>query len=507
MQKVRPIAFYPPVIFLILTVLFSLFGGDNFGKLLSAGNSWVIANIGWGFSLTGLLTVFGVIAAYFSPFGNIRIGGKNAVPPLNKWRAFSITLCTTVAAGLAFWGAAEPIYHLSSPPASLKIDPLSAESVKFAMETVYLHWVFTPYAIYTLPTIVFAFVYFNMKKPFSIASMLAPLLGKYAENATVTQTIDAVCLFGFAAGMAGSMGTNTLILSGGVNSITDVSVNSFLYAIIITAVIILFVASSATGLLKGIRILSDINMKSFVVLLVFFLLVGPVAYMFNLGVETFGGYLTNFFDKSLFTGAYANDQWPQWWTVFYWGSWMAWAPMVGCFLGRVAYGYTVKEVIRFTFFWPSLFSAFWMTVFSTTCIWLQFNTDVDLVGILKETGPEAVLYALLNYFPGGKLLSIGFFFVVFLCFVTAADSTTNAMAAISTSGITPENPEAPLYLKVLWGAGMGVICFATLNAGKIDAVKQLSNIGGVAAAVMEFATFLALWMIISNHNKYNKTEM
>ncbi len=504
--RVRPIAFFPSAGLLLVAVGFSIFDDKSFYKVTSAANDWLIANFGGVFSLVGLLTVVGCLVAFFSPLGKVRIGGEQAVPKFNRLRAFYITLCTTIAAGVVFWGTVEPLYHISAPPASLGLEPFSPGAIRFAMETMFLHWTITPYAIYTLPTIVFAFAYYNMRKPFSVSSQFAPVLGRHSENRYLTQIVDAVVLLCIAGGMASTFATGALNMGGAVESITGIPSGILSWMVILGVTIVAFVTSSASGLNKGIRVLSNLNMNIYWVILAVMILFGPTAFNLNLGTEALGGYLSGFFNKSLMTGAAAKDQWPQWWTTFYWANWMAWAPVAACFLGRVAYGHRIKDVILFTLVWPALFGMIWMTIFSGTAIHLQITGRLDLVGLLNSGNSAAIPYAVLSVLPLAKIIIPFFLFITFISFVTAADSTTNAMAALTSSGITKDEEEAPIWMKVLWGVGLGVIALVMLGLAGIDGIKMLSNLGGAPATLFEILAFASILVLAGKTKQYNLVD-
>jgi choline-glycine betaine transporter len=503
MKNIRHAVFWPPFLLLIGAAILSFTSRETFVTATTNANNWVIANLGWLFSLTGLLMVAGCIAVYFSPLGNVRIGGANAKPMLGYFNWFAITLTTTIAT-LTFWGLVEPVYHVSAPPESLGIEPNSPAAATFAMSTLFLHWTITPYAIYCVPAIVFAFAYYNMRKPYSLSSTLAPILGK-KMNGRTGAVVDAVSLYTLALGMAASMGTSILNLSGGMNHIFGVESTPVLWAIVAAVVTATFIISASTGLMKGIRILSDINMKAFVIIVIFVFIVGPTSYIVNLGTESFGIYLTDFFEKSLFTGASAGDPWPQWWTTFYWASWFAWALIISLFLGRIAYGYKVKTVILVNFVLPAVFGAVWMSVFGGTAIHMQMN-GVGLSDVMAANGPEAVLYAVFGALPWAKIVIPFFVFIVFITFVTACDSNIAAMSGISSSGISPESPEPGTMIKVVWGVAVSLISWTMISFANIDGVKMLNNLGGVPALFLEMAVFVSLIKIAMNPQKYDKTE-
>ncbi|OLS38242.1 BCCT transporter [Alkalihalophilus pseudofirmus] len=503
MKNIRHAVFWPPFLLLIGAAILSFISKDTFVKVTTDANNWVISNLGWLFSLTGLIMVGACVAVYFSPLGNVRIGGTNAKPMLGFGSWFAITLTTTIAT-LTFWALVEPIYHVSAPPESLGIEPNSAEAALFSMSTLFLHWTITPYAIYCVPAIVFAFAYYNMRKPYSLSSALSPLLGNKINGKTGA-IIDGVSLYTLALGMAASMGTSILNLSGGINHITGLQSTPLLWAIVAAVVTTTFIISASTGLMKGIKILSTINMRVFIVITIFVFIVGPTAYILNLGTESLGYYLTHFFEKSLFTGAAAGDPWPEWWTTFYWASWFAWALIISLFLGRIAYGYKVKTVIIVNFVLPAIFGAIWMSVFGGTAISMQM-ADAGLSDIMANIGPEAVLYAVFAGLPWSQIIIPFFIFIVFITFVTACDSNIAAMSGISSSGISPESPEPGIMVKVVWGVTVSVISWTMISFANIDGVKMLNNLGGVPALFLQMLVFGSLIKIAFNPQKYDITE-
>jgi choline-glycine betaine transporter len=500
MNKLRHGVFWPPFLLLIGAAILSFTNREAFIQAATDANNWLIANVGWFFSLSGFLMLVVCIGVYFSPLGKVRIGGANAKPLLNFRNWVAITLTTTIAAGVTFWGIVEPIYHVTSPPASSGMEPNSAASALFSMSTMYLHWTITPYAIYCVPGLMFAFAYYNMRKPFSLSSTLTPLFGDKITGKW-GQTIDALCLYTLALGMAAAMGTSILNLAGGVNYLTDMKSNPFLWAIIAAVVMITFIISASSGLMKGIRILSDLNMKAYIIIVAFLFIAGPTAYVLNLGTESFGHYLTNFFEKSLFTGAASDDQWPQWWTTFYWANWFSWAAITALFLGRIAYGYTVRTFIVVNFAIPAFFGGLWMTVFGGTSIYMQM-TEGKLGDLLANSGPEAVLYAVLAALPFAKIIIPFYLFIVFISFVTAADSNMAAMGGISSSGISPESPEPSIMIKIVWGVTVSVISWVMISFAKIDGIKMLSNLGGVPAILLALMIVAALVKVAKSPEKY-----
>lgn len=503
LRNLRPWVFFPAFALLILTILLNFINYDGFIKITTQAKDFMVVDMGWLFSIGGVLCLILISITYFSPLGNVKLGGPEAKPLLKKSSWFAVTLCTTIAAGILFWGTAEPMWHLAYPPASSGIEPMSGEAAKFAMETMYLHWTFIPYAIYAVPTIVFAFAYYNMKRSFSVGSQVSPLVSE-ARQRKMNGIIDAVVLFTVATGISSSFGTAIMNMGGGLNALFGVNNDKMLWIIIAVIGTIAFIISSGTGLMKGIRILSDFNMYIYYVIIFMLLILGPTVYFANLGTEAFGGFIDNLFSKALFTGAATNDTWASGWTMFYWSNWMAWAPVSAVFLARISYGYKVKEVVVMNFIVPSIFSVVWMTILSGTTLNFQMTGKVDVIARMNEQGSAAAAYAVLGELPLSGLLIGLYLLAVIISFITATDSTTNAMASICTTGISSGEQEAPLLIKVIWGIVVGSVALVFISTLGIDGIKMMSYLGGFPALFLGFFSLISLIIIMRKPWKFDK---
>ena len=503
--KIRKIAFWPAFILLFGSLVYSIVDKTGFYAMASAANTWVLDNLGWTYSLTSFLCLVAIVIAYFSPLGNVTLGGKNAKPILSKASWATITLCTAMAAGALFWGIVEPIYHMADPPVG--IEPNSWESAKFAMETMVLHWSIHPYALYTLPVIAFAFAFFNMRKPFSVTSQLSVITDKFhiktGDRNLFPQILDTILLFAMGLGILGVICTGTLNMGGALKEITGIQSKDTAWLIILTVLTICFITSSVSGIHKGIKLLSNMNVVVYIVLLATMFFLGPTAFMIDGTVEAVGGTLSDLPEKLLTTGAYASDPWAKNWTVFYAGSWGSWAPISACFLARLGVGYKVKDLIKINFGIPILFNIVWSGIFSNLAINYQLSGKLDLINILNTEGAEATIYAIFREMPGAQIIIILFFVALLLSMITAMDPTTNSIAALSTTGISPEKQEAPVYLKVMWGVMFAVLSYIMLTIAGIDGIKMVSNLGGLPNIFIILGGIICVLFIAGNVDKYN----
>ena len=496
MRNIDPYKFFIPFLLILFTIVFSLIDKESFLLRVLNANEWILTHFDWLFSWSGLFFLFILMVAYLSPLGKIKIGGETAIPLLTKWRWFSITICATIATGILFWGTAEPLFHNYEPPIGLDLVPGSVDAQRFAMSTMFMHWTFTPYGIYTITALLFALVYYNYRQPFSLGALLYPLIGKNAYG-YIGNTVDIICLYSLVAGMSAALGAGILTISGGLHTVVGISESQWLLAVICIAIVLTFVISASTGLLKGIRILSGFNIIGFFLIAAFILIFGPFTQIVSLGVQGLVDYLVHFIPRSANIGSSINEPWLHTWTIFYWANWMAWAPVAALFLGRISVGYSVRAFIRFNLIYPSLFGVVWMVIFSGTSLITDEHSDTQfLYSILKTEGEQNVIFSIFSTLPYGQVLGLLFISLAFLSFVTAADSNTLAMSGISSKNLSRENPTAPVVLKISWGIIIGLLAWIMVAYTGADGIRMLSILGGFPALFLIIGASLSLSKII-----------
>jgi glycine betaine transporter len=488
-SQVRPLVYWGPAGILFAAVVYSLIDLDGLLSTTSSINDWILENFAGAFSWSTFLFVLTCVWAYFSKLGRVKIGGADAEPLLSKMHWFSITLCTTIAIGILFWATAEPIFHLTNPPAGLGLVAGSDEAAAYALSTLYMHWAFTPYAIYTVPGLVFALAYYNRGASFSITGPFAALAGR-PLSAAVAQPIDALALFALMAGVAASLGAGMMSISGGLSRVLGIANTPLLQAAVTSAIVGAFVISSVTGLQRGIKFFSALNIRLFFVIWLFILVTGPTLYMLETGWAGLKLYVVDFLPRSLAMDG-ADAVWTGSWTVFYWANWLAWAPITALFLGRIARGYTVRQFITVNFFLPSLFAMVWMTVFGGASLSLDLDGGA-LSEALSAGGPESIAYELLARYPFASISMILFIFISFISYVTAADSNTSAIAGVCQKAQhLPEDGDASEVneaakrttniIKISIAVLIGAAAYVMTAFSGIDGVKMMSNLGGLPA--------------------------
>ncbi len=478
MKNIRPITFWPAFVCLALTVIYTIIDKQNFIAGTSTLNNVIMANLSWLFNLSALLMVFIAAYAFFAPIGRVRIGGQKATPMLTPFRWFAVSLTTVIAMGILFWSVAEPVLHYHEPPKYLGVTPESAEAMRFSMSTIFVHWTITPYAIYTVAALAFALAFHNLKLPFSIGSMLRPLLGRWVDGIG-GQVVDGLALFSVVLGMSATLTSGLLVIGDGMESVLGIEKSAAGYAMIAIAIIGSAIISAASGLYRGIQTLARINTWLYFVGALFIFIVGPTAFILSLGVESLGVYLSDFFARNLVTGASGNDQWPGWWTVAFFASWFAWAPLSCLFLGKIARGYTVRQFIIVNLLLPSLFGFLWFSIFSGSSLYFDTTLGGIMYQAYQDNGFASVIYVLFDQLPGSTLLSALFIFACFITFITAADSNTDAIGGLCIKGVDAENLKSPLWVKATWGCAIAFVAWISASYIGVDAIKMLFNLSGV----------------------------
>lgn len=495
-NQLRLPVFLLPMVVLLSGVSASLYDLPSFLAFVSGINEWILFHFSDVFNWASFLFVLTCIWAWFSPLGRVKIGGRNAKPLLSMWQWFSITLCTTIAIGILFWASAEPLFHFHQPPAQSGIEPTSPAAARFAVSSLFMHWSITPYAIYTVPSLAFALAYYNLNKSYSLSGPLSVVWMPFSYQGA-RDTFDAVALFALVAGMAATLGVGILSIAGGIGlSFDDVSKSSLTAAIAI-AIIATFTVSSITGLMRGIRILSDFNVRFFFVLCGALFVLGPTTDIFFTGIRGVADYVIEFLPRSIGAGVTADDNWQRSWTSFYWANWLAWAPITAMFLGRIARGYTVRQFITINLILPAAFAIVWMSIFGASALHAELADGV-LYETLSADGPEAVIYALFDTLPYPAIWAAVFVVLSFICFVTAADSNTEAIANVCQKGsdqhedVKEQGGSTNLYIKVVWASLIGITAWTMVTFSGVDGVRMLSNLGGLPGLIIVFLMSVAL---------------
>lgn len=510
---IRKPVFITMIILYIAVIVVGLVSPEAFSAAEGSIVDFAAAWFGWLYELVAIVLVGICVWVLFSKrIGKIKIGGESAKPIMSKWNWFVISLCGGIATGIVFWGIAEPVTHfMSTIPGLSDYEPGTAKAALYALSTSFLHWGPVLYAFYCVAGIGIGVAVYNLKLPFRVCSCLYPILGKKAMGIIGT-IVDITCLFGLAGGVSASLGVAAMQLGAGLGFLTDIKPSNFVWAVILIAIVITFIISSYTGVGRGLRFLSDKNAKIYIGMLVFVLILGPTNYILNMTMEAMGFHVTNFFQQATFLDTFNGGKWPTWWTINYWSFMIAYTPLIGMFLAKLARGRTLKEFAIFNFLLPGGFGMIWFGIFGSASIFIEKNGG-NIWERMNALGTESAVFAFFENFPLSSVVSALFMFTAFLSVVTLADSMTTTISSLSINSDSAATVEPPAKIKIFWGVIMSVLAFINIvtanNVGEvsgINATKQLAIVSAFPLLFVMVAIIFSTVKMLLQYEKYDTVD-
>ncbi|EMH6305347.1 TPA: choline BCCT transporter BetT, partial [Pseudomonas aeruginosa] len=454
------------------------------GEWLLAAQTWASQTVGWYYLLAMTLYLIFVVVTALSGYGKIKLGADHDEPEFSYLSWAGMLFAAGISITLFFFCVSEPLTHFLQPPQG---EAGTQEAARQAMELLFLHWGLHGWGVFALVAMALAYFAYRHNLPLALRSALYPLIGKRI-NGPVGYTVDCFGIIATVFGLGADMGFGVLQLNSGLD---------YLYAIPHThpvqmALIVLMMGAAisvaVSGVDKGIRILSDINMLLACSLLLFVLFAGPTQHLLNTLVQNVGDYLGHLPGKSFDLYAYGGpSDWLGSWTVFYWAWWIAWAPFVGLFIARISRGRTIREFVFGVLFIPLGFTLAWMSIFGNSALEQALGGASELGRVAIEQ-PSMALYQMLQNYPWSRAVITVTVLVSFVFFVTSADSGTVVLSTLSAHGGSADD-DGPKWLRVFWGSVTALVTGGLLFAGSIDALKS-----AVVLTSLPFSLILLLMM-------------
>lgn len=457
--------------------------------------TWIANQTGWFFVLTVNIVLGYLFFLLVSPFGNLRLGGTDALPEFSRAGWLAMLFSAGMGIGLMFYSVAEPMYHLAEPPHGAA--PGSEAAYEDAVATTFLHWGLHAWGIYALTGLVLAYFAFSRDEPLSIRSAFSPLLGDKV-NGWLGDVIDTLASVATLFGVATSLGIGAQQVNAGLNHVVGMPVAASWQVALIAGITAVATLSVVLGLDKGIKRLSVANMWIAGALLSFVLLVGPTLFILNGLVEHIGLYLNDLVALAFWNETYTQGSWQNGWTVFYWGWWIAWAPFVGMFIARISKGRTIREFIGGALLAASGLTFVWLSVFGGSALFIELSGPGGLMAATQDDLARS-LFVFLDVLPVstnvalppvvtllvGGLATVG----IILFFVTSSDSGSLVIDIITAGG----RKSPPRAQRVYWATLEGVVAAVLLLGGGLTALQTAAISAGLPFSV------LIILMIFSFH--------
>ncbi|SBS34838.1 Glycine betaine transporter OpuD [Marinomonas aquimarina] len=475
-------------------LLFTMFDVDYAASTFTGMQDWIQTNLDWFYVLSMCIFLGFTFYLMCSRYGSIRLGKDAERPEFSYFTWFSMLFGAGMGVGLLFWSIAEPAYHIQSNPFLAPGTANTIEAANTAMQITFLHWGLHGWAVYVIVGLALAYFSYRHDLPLTIRSALYPIFGDkiFGWRGHVA---DLLAVFGTLFGVATTLGFGSGQINAGFSYLFGIEVDTTSQVIIIAVVSILATISAVSGVGKGIKILSEANMWMSIILLVVFILAGPTVFVLGFFVTNMGDYIMNFIPMGFWVDPDPKGEWQGWWTVFYWGWWIAWAPFVGMFIARVSKGRTIREFCLGVLLVPTLVTFLWMSIFGSTGMYYELFTEggFGTGGIIAAVNEDISkpLFVVIEHLQLGWLTQVVTLIAITLIvtyFITSSDSGTLVITTLVSMG--NENP--PSSYRIFWGLGQGAIASVLLLAGGLKALQTASLAAGLPFAFIMFMMMYAL---------------
>ena len=497
----NPLVIGATLFFVVLLVAMILIAPEQTQTLLNAAKSGIFANFSWFYVLAFSVFLGFLVILSVSSLGNIKLGNDEEEPEFSFLSWLAMLFAAGMGVGLMFFGVAEPLTHYLSDITTGSAEHKQQEAL---LHTLF-HWGIHAWAVYGTIALALAYFGFRYKLPLALRSCFYPLL-KERINGKLGDLIDIMALLATLFGVITTLGFGASQLGAGLHQLGWISENSFSLQVVVIAVVMsLAIFSAISGVGKGVKILSELNLTLAFCLLIFVLVAGPTLYLLSAFSDNIGTYLSNLVQLSFKTYVYEQEHtgWFSGWTILYWAWWCSWAPFVGLFIARISKGRTIREFIFGVLVVPSMFGILWFTVFGNTAIWLN---DGEAAGTLGQmiSSPETLLFKFLDYLPLSGVTGLVSLVVISLFFITSADSGIYVLNNIASRD---KSLAAPRWQAVMWGVLMSVVAIVLMQSGGLANLQAMTLLVALPFAMLMLLMCFSLWKGLSADKKYFDTKV
>ncbi|WP_375804478.1 choline BCCT transporter BetT, partial [Corynebacterium bovis] len=494
-----------PVITVTLAVtlglaLWATLAPDSAGAGLAAVTGWITGSLGWFYILTVALVLLFMIWVACSRSGRVRLGPDHSRPQFSLFSWSAMLFAAGIGIAILFYSVAEPVTQFMHPPVGPGQD---ADAARDAVVFTLFHYGMSGWALYALLGLAFGYFAYRRNMPLAIRSALYPVLERRIHG-PVGDAVDVAAMLGTVFGVAASLGIGVVQLNYGLSELLGIGEGvTWQIALVVLAVAVATV-SAVSGVDKGIKRLSEINVYLALLLLAFVLVTGRTGFLLDSLVTNIGDYLVSLPRWTVETYSYAGSfdglgssdpaatrEWMSQWTLFFWAWWVAWAPFVGLFLARISRGRTLRQFIVGTLVVPFFFVAVWAAVFGNTALDRVVRGDSDFTAT-TVAHPERGFYMLLEGMPWPTVTIVLATAIGLLFFVTSADSGALVMANFS-SQVTDPRQDGAVWMRVLWSVVVAVLTVTMLQVGGIPTLQSATIVMGLPFAVVIYLIMYGLW--------------
>jgi choline/carnitine/betaine transport len=491
------------------------------GTKLMSLQTWSTASFGgWYIYATAFFGVACLGVAIWPKTGKLVLGKAGDTPEFSMFTWLSMMFGAGIGIGMLTYSTAEPIFHFANNPETIQglSTPLDADNVRNAYKWALLHYGLTPWACYGVVGISLGYLSYAKGLPLTIRSGLQPLFGK-SLSGWLGHGVDIAAILATLIGLGVTIGYGVSQFAAGLYNISayevlvDAAGKPTLAAQVLGLVLIVCASclSAMSGIQRGIKWLSNINMGLSIFLVAFFIVFGSTAF----AITTFGYAIWDYLlalpamsvtvwnDASTEIGA-SLQQWQGAWNIFYWAWWIAFAPFVGMFLARVSKGRTVREYVLGAIIMPAIICLTWLAFVGATAIDLELQGVAN--GSIVNADISAQLFATINLMLSPSLaVALSAVVVVLLLtfLVTSADSGILIINTLASGG---SQSQKGTHHIIIWGIIFTVLIGALLSAGGMNALRSAMIIGALPFSVVMALMTIAMLRALITDSQRSKPE-
>ncbi|MDY4376969.1 choline transporter [Pectobacterium brasiliense] len=487
-DRLNPVVFYTSAGLILTFSLMTMLFNQEANAWITHALNWVSATFGWYYLLAATLYIVFVIFIASSRFGSIKLGPEQSKPEFSLMSWAAMLFAAGIGIDLMFFSVAEPITQYMMPPEG---QGQTIEAARQAMVWTLFHYGLTGWSMYALMGIALGYFSYRYNLPLTIRSALYPIFGKRI-NGPIGHSVDIAAVLGTIFGIATTLGIGVVQLNYGLKVLFQIPENLTVQASLILLSVIMATVSVTSGVNRGIRFLSELNVLLALGLILFLLFWGDTEFLLNALVLNVGDYINRFTGMTLNSFAFDRPtEWMNSWTLFFWAWWVAWAPFVGLFLARISRGRTIRQFVVGTLIIPFVFTLLWLSIFGNSALYQVLHGNLDFANEVMQH-PERGFYSLLAQYPGFSLSASVATITGLLFYVTSADSGSLVLGNF-TSRLSDINNDAPNWLRIFWSVAIGLLTLGMLMTNGVSALQNTTVIMGLPFSFVMFFIMAGLY--------------
>lgn len=489
--KFDPVIFWVSGIVIVAALIFGLVSPDKFDGTLSTVQNFVVGNFSWYFLLSIAIYLGVIMVIAFGKYGKLRLGKEDDRPEFSYFSWIAMLFSCGVGVGYAFWAVGEPVMHYMNTPYLATSQTPEAQPI--AIQIGVMHWGLHAWGVFALVGLAIAFPAYRMGKPMNVSISLYGIFGDKIIGSPFGRFVEILASFATVAGVSTALGLGIISVNAGIKHIFGTGLSTTGMVLFMIFLIGCYIISAISGIEKGIKNLSNINV--FVAFLWggFLLVMGPTNDLLNLTVQTTGSYIQNFVYMTFWTDFEAKSGWLGWWTVFYWVWWISWGPFCGGFVARISKGRTVREFILGVALVPTVVALVWFSIVGGAAQFAQINETAPMAEALKADMGSGI-YVLLSSFQFGDWMGYVVFLNLLIFLITSADSASFFVAMQMSRG----SMEPTTTMKLIWGGLIGSLSLVLLISGGLQALQKAAIIAGAPFSIIIFMMIFSLFKMLRN---------